>query len=138
MKRLSPVVAAVLPSFLLALVAASQIGLALGGGLLAWKGGGFGMFATADRVTTRAVVIETGAEGEKRKLPIPDELVEQEREVLVLPNVGRLQALADGMRELDPALLEQPLYIEVWRAAFETREGRLRPRAERIVRARFD
>jgi hypothetical protein len=120
------------------LVAASQIGLAFGGGLLAWKGGGFGMFATADRVTTRAVVIEIDVDGEKRELPVPDELVEQEREALVLPNLSRLQALADGMRQLDPELVAHPLYVEVWRAAFETRDGRLRPRAERIVRARFD
>jgi hypothetical protein len=138
MTRLSPIAAAVLPSFVLALVAASQIGLALGGGLLAWKGGGFGMFATADRVGTRAVVIELGEGKEKQEVPVPDELAEQVHDVLVLPNLNRLEALADGMRQLQPELDATPLFLEVWRADFETRDGFLRPRAERIVRARFD
>ena len=39
----------VLPACLLLAVAANQVVLAFSEGLNPWKGGGFGMFATADR-----------------------------------------------------------------------------------------
>ena len=63
-----------LPPILLAAVALIQIGLARAVDLTAWKGGGFGMFATLDHGAYRGVRIVVDAPDRSEALEIPPSL----------------------------------------------------------------
>lgn len=105
-------------------VALAQIYLALADDLLAWKGGGFGMFARLDGVEFREVRA-TDAGG--RRIEIPIEAYAEERHSKIYPSRASLRGLESELQSLG----YPPLAIEVWRTRFETQA--LRPRRERIA-----
>ena len=113
-----------LPQLLLIAVALVQIALAQSGELLAWKGGGFGMFARLDGVGFREIRV-LGAEN--APVEIPSELYALERRCQIYPNDACLDALAKAMEVAGPG----PRRISVWRARFEG--SPLRPTWERIA-----
>lgn len=113
-----------LPELLLILVALVQIAMAQAGGLLAWKGGGFGMFAGLDGVEFREVRVLGAAD---RRVEIPSELYGQERRCKIYPSESCLRDLANALETLGP----RPHTIEVFRTSFGGRP--LRPSWERIA-----
>jgi len=126
-----------LPVLLLVAVALSQVVLARSQGLLAWKGGGFGMFATVDGVELREVRALTRS-GERVEVPAP--LFREERRARIHPSTRNLEALAQalareraplpGARETLEATRVQA--IEVWRARFVG--DPLHPEEQRLAR----
>ena len=83
-----------LPWILLVLVAAIQISLALTADMSAWKGGGFGMFATTDGGPNRRIrAYLHGTEGAAEVL-IPAQLQEAYDRVKDLPTAAGLDRFA--------------------------------------------
>jgi hypothetical protein len=113
------------PEALLVSVALIQIVLAQGGDLLAWKGGGFGMFSSLDGVEFREVRVM--GEGDRR-LEIPSEYRAQERRCKIYSSAACLRRLKESME----AGGHSALSIEVWLTRFSGNP--LRPQRERIAR----
>lgn len=79
------------PVLLLVVVAIAQIALARSQGLLAWKGGGFGMFATVDGVELREVRARAR---DGATIEIPTGVFREERRARIHPSAHNLDALA--------------------------------------------
>ena len=111
----------ILPSALLVGVASVQIVLAHTSGLSAWKGGGFGMFASTDAGATRHLHAFVLRPGLRREVRPPESLAEQVERTLTLPTQARLRALAAEIAEIptpdhgSPAAVE----IQVWHTRFD-------------------
>ncbi len=106
-----------LPVCLLLAVAANQIVLSHRAGLNPWKGGGFGMFATADRGSLRQVqVYRVDRDGDVR-LSLPDAVEVQRRAAQELPQDRNLRALAEALA--GDAKGRKTLRVEIWRARFD-------------------
>ena len=111
----------ILPSALLVGVASVQIVLAHTSGLSAWKGGGFGMFASTDAGATRHLHAFVVRPGLRREVRPPESLAEQVERTLTLPTQARLRALAAEIAEIPtpdhgpPAAVE----IQVWHTRFD-------------------
>ncbi|MFP8874883.1 MAG: hypothetical protein VCB42_10285 [Myxococcota bacterium] len=98
-------------------MAANQIVLSQRAGLNPWKGGGFGMFATADRGSLRQLqVYRVDRDGDVR-LSLPDEVEVQRRAAQELPQDRNLRALAEALAA--DAKGRKTLRVEVWRARFD-------------------
>lgn len=106
-----------LPACLLLAVAMHQIVSSWNEGLNPWKGGGFGMFATADRGSLRQVrVIQLAPEGEVPLL-LSDAVEVQRRAAQELPRDANLRALAEAVAVAEGMV--GTLRVEVWRARFD-------------------
>ena len=110
------------------MVAAAQIGLARGGLLSPWKGGGFGMFASLDGGSNRAIrVVVSSApfrsEGRRQKLEIPPSLELEARKAEIHPTDRRLDALAErlGRREIARGREIAEVRVEVRRIDYAPR-----------------
>ena len=113
-----------LPEALLIAVALSQIALAFSHDLLAWKGGGFGMFARLDAVEFREIRVR-----DREGLPIElsSQFYRVERRCKIHPRPACLAKLAADIEAEEQGVAE----IEVFRTEF--RGVPLRPQRERIA-----
>jgi hypothetical protein len=117
-----------LPAALLTIVACVQIAAARHGHLVAWKGGGFGMFATIDAPDFRDVIlVDAGG----KALEIPSHLSFLERRARTFPTQRAIEALARAY-EAEAEGLEVAA-VEVW----QTRFAGMPLRGERIRLARI-
>jgi hypothetical protein len=111
---------AIIPPAMLALVACVQIGLARFTPLTPWKGGGFGMFATADGASNRTTrVLVTGAE-RSEELKVPPSLAQAAAACEAFPTARCLAGLASRLaeRERRHGRPVSTVRIQVWRTEF--------------------
>jgi hypothetical protein len=120
--RLAP-----LPAVLLVAVAATQIALARTASLSPWSGGGFGMFSSTDTWSRRHLHAWAIRPGLRTELEVPDDLREDERRALALPDGPQLRALAARLAAIereqgdpDAAPLEA-IALQVWRVHYDAR-----------------
>jgi hypothetical protein len=111
---------AMLPPALLAIVACTQIGLAHTVDLTAWKGGGFGMFATLDQGAHRGVDIVVDASNRSESLHVPPSLEVAAARAAACPADWLLRKLAEGVvaRERRYQRPVSRVTLTVWRAEF--------------------
>jgi hypothetical protein len=83
-----------LPSLLLALVALRQVHLTRVTELTPWKGGGFGMFSSADGLSERRLRIVVRAPERAEEIGVPEGLAKLAAKAAVLPDPARLDRLA--------------------------------------------
>jgi hypothetical protein len=119
------------PVWLLVGVALCQIALAYSDGLLAWKGGGFGMFSRADGVELREVRARTRA---GVPIEVPATVFREERSARIHPSERNLQTFARALeRELgDSGQAVEVHVVEVWRT--ELAGDPLRPSKRLLAR----
>jgi len=82
-----------LPVCCLVAVALAQTGLVLSEDLSRWKGGGFGMFSTADTPFARFVRVRLTVGGESHAVAVPPSAREVAQKARVLPTQERLEEL---------------------------------------------
>lgn len=118
--RLAP-----LPAVLLVAVAGAQIALAHTASLSPWSGGGFGMFSSTDTWARRHLHAWAIRPGLRTELDVPEELAEEERRALALPDGPQLRALAARLAAIereqgdpDAAPLEA-VALQVWRVRYD-------------------
>lgn len=113
--------AKLLPPALLTIVAVAQIGLARTSELTAWKGGGFGMFATLDHGAYRGVDIQVDATERSESLAIPPSLEVAAARAAACPADWLLRRLAEGVvaRERRYERFVSRVTLRVWRAEFD-------------------
>lgn len=125
------------PAALLTLVAALQIGLHVTSGLLPWKGGGFGMFASNDGGWARHAHVFVVRGATRERIDVPALLEDAEERMLALPTEARLEEFADRVSRLVRS--EHPehtaIAIEVFRTEFDPDD--LTPRLEVLRRGEF-
>ena len=122
-----------LPTLLLAVVAANQLRLASTEGLSAWKGGGFGMFSTTDGGPNRSLRIIATSDGRDAELTLPHHLEDLAQRAEELPTRDWLQRLACSV-ELHAEESGRPieaLQFEIWRTRYDPSD--LRPSLERLA-----
>ncbi len=110
-----------LPAAALAAIALHQIALAGLRDLSPWKGGGFGMFASADRARARRVLLWREDAGERRPTGVRSELENARQRARALPDDDELDALLRQLaavlaREGEPA---EAVGVDVWRIRFD-------------------
>ena len=124
----------VLPGLLLVVFGLNQIRLSFYHDLNPWKGGGFGMFASTDRVSTRMIrckiVSPTGREGAVRLGKNVKGAVARAR---AYPSDANLEAVALVMAQhaKDEGKPASRIAIEFWRHHFDTRTAEQIPRLGR-------
>jgi hypothetical protein len=89
--------AAYAPAALLVAVALHQIVLVETRDLTPWKGGGFGMFSTADTPFARFLRVRLVVDGRELPVAIPSSLKDAAQAVRVLPTQERLDALSTAL-----------------------------------------
>ena len=110
-----------LPAALLILVAAHQIVLAKTSGMSAWKGGGFGMFASTDAGERRHLHAFVLRPGLRREVRPPRALAERVQRTLSLPSDRNLRALAVEIAEVPTPDHGPPEAVELqlWHVRFD-------------------
>lgn len=110
-----------IPPLLLTVVAVTQIGLARRADLTAWKGGGFGMFATLDHGAYRGVDIVVDAPDRSEAIEIPPSLETAAARAAAFPAEWLLRQLAEGVaaREERNERAVSRVTVTVWRADFD-------------------
>ena len=119
-----------LPAVLMTAVAVIQIVLATTADISAWKGGGFGMFATIDGPSTRRVRVLVEGHGRSGELGIARSQQILEKRVRLFPSDLFLRGLANAVTERETRVGRpvKAVTIEVWRADYnEKLEGTDRP-----------
>ncbi len=115
------------PVLLLIAIALLQVGRAHFGHLVAWKGGGFGMFATIDAPDFREVRL---FDARGHPLAIPADLAAENRRVRSYPDRAAISTLSRTMQsELSERRVAR---AEVWRTEFSGRP--LRPYKTLLLR----
>jgi hypothetical protein len=109
------------PIALLVIVACTQIVLNRTVELTAWKGGGFGMFATLDHGAYRGVDIRVQAPDRSEMLHIPPSLEVAAARAAACPVEWLLRDLAEGVvaRERRHQRAVSRVTLTVWRADFD-------------------
>lgn len=110
------------PIALLLAIALAQIFLAHSAHLVAWKGGGFGMFATIDAPDFRDVRLYD-AEGHARE--IPSHLAGLDRRVRTFPTRAALRALVQAWEAEHDGI--GIVRAEVWRTRISGKPMRVDP-----------
>ncbi len=110
-----------LPALLLACVALHQVHAVRAHDLTPWKGGGFGMFASADVGPARRLEVSLLRAGSSVRIQIPVEVREQAGRVRRLPTPERLRALAVSVGSAlpDAAGVYRAIRVEFWRIRFD-------------------
>ena len=101
-----------------------------------WQGASFGMFATYDNRSSRAVIVHVADGTERRQLAIPTELEDDAERLRVVPTDGGAVDLA---REVAAALAEagtpfDGVEVEVRRLVVERSDDGLEVRTRRLAR----
>ena len=115
------VMARYLPAALLAAMAVVQIVLAFTLHLSAWKGGGFGMFATLDHGAFRGVDVVVDAPERSEQVEIAPSLQSEAARAVAFPVDWLLRDLASGIAERERRQ-NRPVTrvtLSVWRAEFD-------------------
>jgi hypothetical protein len=116
-------------------VAVLQIATALSTDLTAWKGGGFGMFATAETGGNRQIRAYAVFDAREQRLALPQGRLR--RALLNYPTEERLGAYANALAARHEKRLPglRAIRVEMWRAAFdpETRVYRIEPWHEYLL-----
>ena len=124
-------VAKVVPPLLLVVIAVIQVSLTRAVDLTAWKGGGFGMFATLDHGAYRGVDVTVDATERSEALTIPPSLETAAARAAACPTDSLLRALAEGVaaREQRYQRAVSRVTVTAWRADFDrtTLHARERP-----------
>jgi len=122
----------VAPALLVA-VASTQIALSRTVDLTAWKGGGFGMFATLDHAGHRGVDILVEAPDRSEALQVPASIEEAAARAAACPADWTLRTVAEAVvaRERRYHRAVSRVTLTFWRADFD--RATLRP-SERPVR----
>lgn len=101
------------PAALATLVAIGQWTLTRTDHLSPWKGGGFGMFSTNDRATSRGIRIWVVDGERERRVDVPSPLLAQAGTAATLPSPDRLRELAQGVMSLEQAGGDRPTQVRV-------------------------
>jgi hypothetical protein len=114
---------ALIPTFLLIIVACVQIYLARNADLTPWKGGGFGMFSTTDGNANRYLRVYVTGPQRSEEILIKPSLQDLATRAEMYPQNSQLEKLAkailqDQQRKNLPA---QSVRIEVWRIQYDQR-----------------
>jgi hypothetical protein len=112
---------AVIPTFLLIVVACVQIYLARNANLIPWKGGGFGMFSTTDGNANRYLRIYVSGPQRSEEILIKPSLEDLATRAQMYPGNSQLEKLAkailkDQQKKHLPA---DSVRIEVWRIEYD-------------------
>jgi hypothetical protein len=132
-------VAVVVPTALLLAVAATQLVLSFTMTLSPWKGGGFGMFASVDGLSTRAVRVRLAGPDRSEELIVPPSLEEIAARTATFPHGAALERMAHAVaaRERRQGRQVDSVTVEVWRAAYSpTLDATWSPLAARTVDVR--
>jgi hypothetical protein len=118
---------ALIPTFLLIVVACVQIYLARNADLTPWKGGGFGMFSTTDGNANRYLRVYVTAPQRSEEILIKPSLEDLATRAEMYPQNSQLEKLAkailqDQQKKHLPA---QSVRIEVWRIEYD--QPKLKP-----------
>jgi hypothetical protein len=110
-----------LPPVVLVAIAAIQLSLTHAIDLTAWKGGGFGMFATLDHGAYRGVDVLVDAPDRSESLAIPPSLETAAARAAACPADWLLRALAEGVvaRERRYQRAVSRVTVTAWRADFD-------------------
>jgi hypothetical protein len=110
-----------LPPVVLVAIAAIQLSLTHAIDLTAWKGGGFGMFATLDHGAYRGVDVLVDAPDRSESLAIPPSLETAAARAAACPADWVLRALAEGgvARERRYQRAVSRVTVTAWRADFD-------------------
>jgi hypothetical protein len=114
---------ALIPTFVLIIVACVQIYLALNADLTPWKGGGFGMFSTTDGNANRYLRVYVTGPQRSEEILIKQSLDDLATRAEMYPQNSQLEKLAkailqDQQRKHLPV---QSVRIEVWRISYDQR-----------------
>ena len=114
-------VAKLIPPVVLIVVAMAQVGLARTVDLTAWKGGGFGMFATLDHGAYRGVDVTVDAPDRSESLEIPPSLETAAARAAACPTDWLLRALAESVaaREQRYQRAVSRVTVTAWRTDFD-------------------
>jgi hypothetical protein len=120
------------PALLIA-VASTQIALSRTSDLTAWKGGGFGMFATLDHAGYRGLDIVVDAPDRSEQLQVPASIEEVVARAAAYPADWSLRAVAEAVvaRERRHQRPVSRVTLTFWRTEFD--RATLRP-SEQPVR----
>lgn len=121
---------------LLVLTALVQIALSRAGPLTPWRGGGFGLFSTVDKLENR--ILLAWRESPDGDVPLSVSGREyDEQNALAFPVGGNLERLAQRLAAtLDEGAV---VHVEVWKRTFDPATGesrRVRVAGRRVPRAR--
>jgi hypothetical protein len=111
---------ALLPVFLLLVIACIQVTLVMTAGLSPWKGGGFGMFSTTDDGGRRYVRVFVSAVDRSEEITISASLDDAARRAALLPKDAELSRLARQVveRERRHQRPVEMVRIEAWRVGY--------------------
>lgn len=99
-----------------------------------WQGASFGMFATYDNSTSRAIRTTVHGPDGARRVVLPDDLAAHAERVKVVPTDGAARGLAEeALRRVDAGGGSR-VVVEVWRLVLDDDGGGLRAGAERLAR----
>jgi hypothetical protein len=120
--RVRDAVAVAVPTTLLLAVAATQLVLSFTMTLSPWKGGGFGMFASVDGLSTRAVRVRLAGPDRSEELIVPPSLEELAARTATFPHGAALERMADAVaaREHRQGRHVDSVTVDVWRAAYSS------------------
>ena len=109
-----------LPAALLLVVASTQMFLARTEALSAWKGGGFGMFASLDEARFRHVRVFVDAPGRSEETDVGGSMADVAERAATLPSRAWLErtARAAVTRERRHDRPVKRVRVEVWRDSF--------------------
>ena len=118
---------------LLVAVASTQIALSQTSDLTAWKGGGFGMFATLDHAAYRGIDIVVDGPDRSEALEVPASIEVAVARAAACPTDGALRTVAESVlaRERRYHRPVSRVTLTFWKADFD--RATLRP-SERPVR----
>jgi hypothetical protein len=118
---------ALIPAFLLIVVACVQIYLARNADLTPWKGGGFGMFSTTDGNSNRYIRVYVSGPQRSEEILIKPSLEDFATRAEMFPGNSQLEKLAKAILkdQQQKHLPAQSIRIEVWRIEYE--QPKLKP-----------
>ncbi len=112
---------AIIPIFLLIVVACAQIYLARTANLTPWKGGGFGMFSTTDGNANRYIRVYVSGPQRSEEILIKPTLEDLATRAEMFPGKSQLEKLAKAIMEdqHQKHLPADSVRIEVWRITYD-------------------
>jgi len=112
---------ALIPTFLLIIVACVQIYLARNADLTPWKGGGFGMFSTTDGNANRYLRVYVSGPQRSEELQLKSSMEDLAMRAQMYPGNSQLEKLAKAILkdQQKKKLSADSVRIEVWRIEYD-------------------